>query len=145
MAAHIKLDASHIEVLEVVVPLSQTMSFPRFQLPPGPSFILRQLLSWKIVSYGTFLGCVRVGGETLGIDPPLWTLVSYSIILLPAILCAQTKFQYWTAKRKAESLGARLVPKVPSEWPAGIDLVVTLVNVIKTGYLGESHGRAYLA
>jgi len=116
------------------------MSPPRFELPPGPSYILRQFLSWKVVSYGAFVGCVRVGRETLGIDPPLWALVSCSIVVLPAILYAQTEFQYWSAKRKAESLGARLAPRVPSKWPAGIDLIVALVDVFKTGYLGESYG-----
>jgi len=121
------------------------MSSPRFQLPPGPSFILRQLLSWKVVSYGAFVGCVRVGRETLGIDPPLWTLVFCSIVVLPAILYAQTEFQYWSVKRKAESLGARLAPRVPSKWPAGIDLIVALIDVFKTGYLGESRCWVYLA
>jgi len=115
-----------------------------FELPPGPSYILRQLFSWKVVAYGAFVGCVRVGGKTLGVDPPLWAIVSCSIVALPAILYAQTEFQYWTAKRKAESLGARLAPRVPSKWPAGIDLIVALINVFKTGYLGESCGRAYL-
>ena len=113
---------------------------PRFELPPGPSYIFRQLLSWKLVGYGAFTGCVRVGAETLGIDPPLWTIVSCSIVALPAILYAQTEFQYWMAKRKAESLGARLAPMVPYKWPAGIDLIVALIDAFKTGYLGESCG-----
>ena len=117
----------------------------RSELPPGPSYILRQLLSWKVVGYCAFVGCVRVWGEKLGIDPPLWTIASCSIVVLPAILYAQTEFQYWTAKRKAESLGARLAPRIPSKWPVGIDLIVTLVNVFRTGYLGESRGRVYLA
>ena len=119
------------------------MSPPRSELPPGPSYILRQLLSWKAVSYGAFVGCIRVGGETLGINPPLWTIVSCSILALPAILYVQTEFQYWTAKRKAESLGARLAPGVPSKWPAGIDLIVSLIDVFKTGYLGGPCGWVY--
>ena len=116
------------------------MSPPRLELPPGPSYILRQLLSWKAVIYLALFGCVRVGGEMLGINPPLWKIVSSSIVALPAILYGQTEFQYWKAKRRAESLGARLAPKVPSRWPAGIDLIVAMINVFKTGYLGESRG-----
>jgi len=130
----------HRGVLEVVVPFSHLRSPLRFELPPGPSYILRQLLNWKVVGYGAFAGCVRVGGGTLGIDLPLWALVSCSIVVLPAILYSQTEFQYWSAKRKAESLGARLAQRVPSKWPAGIDLIVALVDVFKTGYLGESYG-----
>ena len=120
------------------------MSPPRFELPPGPSYILRQLLSWNIVGYGAFVGCARVGGESLGIDPPLWTIVLCSILVLPAILYAQTQFRYWTAKKKAESLGARLAPRVRSEWPAGIDLIVALTDAFKAGYLGEPCGPVYL-
>jgi len=67
----------------------------------------------------------------------LWAIVSCTIAVLPAILYAQAEFQYWTAKRKAASLGARLAPKVPYKWPAGIDLIVAMVDVFKTGYLGE--------
>jgi len=81
----------------------------------------------------------------LGIDPPLWTIVSCSIAVLPAILYAQTEFQCWSAKRKAESLGAKLAPRVPSKWPAGIDLIVASVDVFKTGHLGESYALVYLA
>ena len=116
-----------------------------FELPPGPSYILRQLISWKAVGYGAFVGCLRVGGEVLGMDPPLWTIVSCSIVALPAILYAQTEFQYWMDKRKAESLGARLAPRVPSKWPAGIDLIVALTDAFKIGYLGKFCGRVYLA
>jgi len=81
----------------------------------------------------------------VGIDPPLWAIVSCSIAALPAILYARAEFQYWTAKRKAESLGARLAPKVPYRWPGGIDLIVAMVDVFKTGYQGESHDWVSLA
>ena len=132
---------SHKEgTLGVVPPISQTMSPPRLELPPGPSFILRQLLSWKLIGYGALVACLHLGGESLGIDPPLWITVSCSILALPAILYAQSEFQYWTAKRKAESLGARLAPKVPYKWPVGIDLIVALVDVFNTGCLGEPSG-----
>jgi len=76
----------------------------------------------------------------LNVHPPLWAIVSSSIVALPVILYAQTEFRYWKAKRKAESLGARLAPKVPYKWTAGIDLIVALVNVYNTGYLGQSRG-----
>ena len=144
MTTH-QLNGAHSMWGGEAVSSSRTMSPPRFELPPGPSYILRQLLSWKAVSYGAFVGCVRVGGGTLGIDPPLRTIVSCSIAILPAILYAQAEFQYWSTKRKAESLGARLAPKIPSKWPAGTDLIATLIDVFKTGYLGKSHDWVSLA
>lgn len=76
----------------------------------------------------------------LGINVPSWTVVLSSIAALPAVLYAQKELYYWKAKRKAESLGARLAPEIPSKWPAGIDLITALVNMFKTGYIGESDG-----
>lgn len=76
----------------------------------------------------------------LGINVPLWTIISISIISLPVVLYLRTELRYWKDKRRAESLGARLAPKVPSRWPAGIDLIVALIDVFKTGYLGEPSG-----
>lgn len=76
----------------------------------------------------------------LGIDVPLWTIFSSSIVAFPVVLYAQAEFQYWKNKRTAESLGARLALKTPTKWPAGIDLITTMLNVFKTGYLGEFDG-----
>lgn len=107
------------------------------QLPPGPSFLIRQLFSAEVVGYVTSIGCIRVGGQLFDIDLPLWTIVSSSVAVLPAIIYAQSQFQHWRAKRKAESLGARLAPKVPSKWPAGIDLIAALIDTFKYGYPGD--------
>lgn len=107
------------------------------RLPPGPSFLLRQLFSAKVVGYVAFVGCIRVGGELFDINLPLWAIVPSSVAVLPAIIYAQSEFQYWRTKRKAESLCARLAPKVPSKWPAGIDLITASINAFKYGYPGE--------
>ena len=120
------------------------MDLLRFRLPPGPSYILRQLLSFKVAGYGAFVGCVHVGGELLGICLPLWMIVSCSIVALPAILCTQVKLQYWKNKRKAESLGARLAPKVPSKWLGGLDLVTAVAKVFREGYIGEPGGYVHI-
>ena len=132
------------KITGVVAPFSQTMDPPRFELPPGPSYILRRLLSWKTISYVAFVGCIRVGGETLGVHLPLWAILSSSTVAFPAIIYARTEFQYWKDKRKAKSLGARLAPKVPSKWPAGLDLIAVLINEFKTGYIGESYDLCVL-
>ena len=120
------------------------MDLSRFELPPGPSYILRQLFSLKVASYCSLVTCIHFGGRLLGIDFPLWTIISCSIIALPAILYAQVELQCWKNKRKAESLGARLAPRVPSKWPGGLDLVVAAVNVSRVGYVGEPGDCAYI-
>ena len=120
------------------------MHFPRFEFPPGPSYILHQLLSLKVAGYAAFVGCIHFGGEMLGIGVPFWIIVPSSIIALPIAFYAQGEFQYWRDKRKAESLGARLAPKVPYKWPGGIDLMAALIETFKTGYIGESDGLGLL-
>jgi len=117
------------------------MNSPHFELPPGPSYILRQLFSWEVALYAASVGCIRAGGKVLGVDLPLWAIVSSSVVALPVILYTRAELQYWKDKRKAESLGARLAPKVPSKRLAGIDLIAAMTDVFKHGYQGESDGQ----
>jgi len=112
------------------------------ELPPGPSFILRRLFSWKVVCYSSFIYFLQVGTRMVGANVPLWMIVSSSIAALPALLLAQCQLEYWMNQRKARSLGARLVPTVPTRWPGGIDLIATIINVFKTGYIGELTTRS---
>ena len=116
------------------------MNPSRFELPPGPSFVLRQLLSLKFAGYAALVGCIRVGGGFLDIHVPLWAIVSSLVAALPAIVYAKSEFQYWRDRKKAESLGARLAPKLPYRWPAGIDLIVLSNRLSQIGYLGKSDG-----
>ena len=112
------------------------------KLPPGPSFILRQLFSWKVVGYSGLVYVLRVGTKKAGANVPLWVIVSSSIAALPALFLAQYQHEYWRNQRKARSLGARLVPTVPTRWPGGIDLLANIIKVFKTGYIGELSPRS---
>ena len=107
------------------------------KLPPGPSFILRQLFSWEVASYSCFVYFLRIGTKKTNINMPLWAVISSSVIALPVLFLAQRRFDTWKNRRKAHSLGARLVPTVPTKWPGGVDLVVAMIRVFKTGYLGK--------
>ena len=77
----------------------------------------------------------------MGAKVPLWVIVSSSIAALPALFLAKSHFDYWGNERKARALGGRLVPKVPTNWIGGIDLLATLIDVYKTGYLGKLRAR----
>ena len=112
------------------------MNPPHFKLPPGPHFIVQQLLSVKFVGYGAFVGCIHVGGGMLGVRLPLWATISCSAAAVPVIAFAQSELQYWKDAKVAESLGARLAPKVPYKWPMGADLIAALSRAFESGYLG---------
>src|ERR1700753_2226896 len=108
------------------------MKLPHLQLPPGPSFILQQLFSLKVVGYGAFVWRIHVGGEMLGIGLPLWATFSSSAVALLAIIYVKSEFQYWKEKKKAQSLGARLAPAIPYKWPGGTDLIAVMTNVFNS-------------
>ena len=113
------------------------MASPVLRLPPGPAFILRQLFSWEFVSYAASVYLVRVGNEALGLGVPGWGILSCSILAPPCIFLVHAQYRYWRDGRKATSLGARLVPTVPTRFPGGIDLITTWVEAFRTGYIGE--------
>lgn len=113
------------------------MSPLRFELPPGPHFIFRHLLTMDVVSFCTFFYCARLGALSLAIDFPQWAIIVSLVAALPMAIYVQSEFQYWRDMGKAESLGARLAPKVPCRWPAGIDLITTVVKAFKSGYPGD--------
>ena len=108
----------------------------KYKLPPGPSFLVRQILSWKTAGYITSVALIHLGADTVGARAPVWAIVASSIIVLPAMLYIQSELRYWRGKRAALSLSARLAPKVLGEKPFGMDLVASILEGHETGYIG---------
>ena len=131
-------DPGYIELnVEIQFP-PITMPLPLPKPPPGPSFILRQIFSWEFASYtASVYYLVCVGNRALSLSIPGWVVVSCSIPSLPCIIFALAQYRYWRDKREATSLGARLAPMIPRRLPGGIDLIATLMETFRTGYIGE--------
>jgi len=110
---------------------------PLFRLPPGPTFILNQLFSWKFASFASSVYLVRVGTDALGFNVPIWAIVSCSVIAVPFIFIAQGEHQSWKDKRRAASLGARLAPMVPTKSVGGFDLIAAWSTAFQKGYIGD--------
>ena len=113
------------------------MPSPLLKLPPGPTFILDQFLSWKFILFAASVYLVSTGTEALGLNVPVWAIVSCSILALPFVLFAHAQYRYWMDGRKAASLGAKLAPTVPMRLPGGFDLIVTWMEAFRTGYVSE--------
>lgn len=107
------------------------------KLPPGPSYIVSQLLSWKIAGYVLSVTLIHLWAEAVGVSAPVWAIVAFSAITLPVVLCVQSKHQYWRNERAAAALGARLAPKVSGKQPLGVDLISAILEAHKSGYIGE--------
>ena len=58
------------------------------------------------------------------------------VLSWPAIFYIGHFFRRWAIHRRAAELGAALPKSLPVRWPAGLDLVLTMVNLEKNGYLG---------
>lgn len=110
----------------------------RYKLPPGPSFIASQVLSWKTAGYITSVALIRVGADAIGVYAPVWAIIASSVVALPAALYIKSELQYWRNERTALALGARLAPKVAGKKPLGIDLITAILKAHETGYIGAS-------
>ena len=117
---------------------STVMNALGLKLPPGPSYIVSQLLSWRAVGYVLFVASVRSGANAVGVYTPVWAIIASSAIAIPAALYVQSGLRYWRDKRTAAALGARLAPKVSGKKPLGLDLVAAMLKGHESGYIGES-------
>jgi len=106
------------------------------KLPPGPSYVVGQLLSWRAAGYVLFVASVRAGADTVGVHAPVWAIIASSAIALPAALYVQSGLRYRRDERTAAALGARLAPKVSVKRPLGLDLIATLLEGQESGYIG---------
>lgn len=110
----------------------------KYKLPPGPSLIVGQVLSWKTLGYVASVTLIRFGADAVGVHAPVWAILASSIVAIPAALYLQSELQYWRDKQTALALGARLAPKVSGKKPLGIDLITTILEANKRGYIGAS-------
>ena len=114
------------------------MNALELKLPPGPSYIVGQLVSWRAAGYVLFVASVRSGADAVGAYAPVWAIIASSAIAIPAALYVQSGLRYWRDGRTAATLGARLAPKVSGKKPLGLDLVAAMLEGQAAGYIGES-------
>jgi hypothetical protein len=112
------------------------MNISKPKLPPGPSYIICQILSRNTAIYALFVALIHVTADLAGIYAPAWAIVVFSIIALPAVFYTQSELRYWSDKRTATALGARLAPKMAGKRLFGMDLIAFFLEAQKTGYMG---------
>ena len=107
------------------------------KLPPGPSYIISQILSWKTAGYVLSVALIHSAAGAVGAYAPVWAIVASSVVALPGALYLQSELRYWKDQRTAAALGARLAQKVSGKKPFGMDLIAALLEAHETGYIGE--------
>ena len=110
----------------------------RPKLPPGPSYIVNQILSWKTAACASSIALIRVAADVAGVYVPVWAIITSSAVALPVVLFIQSELRYWRDRRTAETLGARLARKVTGRKPFGMDLIASFLETHESGYIGES-------
>ena len=110
----------------------------RSKLPPGPSYVVRKLLSWKTAGYLFSVALIHAGADAVGVYAPVWAIVISSVLAFPAVLYIQSELRYKRDERAAATLGARLAPRVPGKMFLGMDLIAALMEAFGSGYIGES-------
>lgn len=108
----------------------------KYKLPPGPSFIVHQLLSWKTAGCVASVALIHTGVNAAGVHAPSWAIFAFSAITLPVVLYVQSELRYWRDKRTALALGATLAPKVSGEKPFGMDVITAILEAHDSGYIG---------
>lgn len=104
-------------------------------LTPGILFIIQALASLSVPALSVF-GSLHVLNYILGISLPSvlkWTLV---IFAGPIILIVRGLFTSLKRKREMHDLRAREVPIIPGKWPGNLDVLLYLLKVFETGYIG---------
>ncbi|KAG1731966.1 cytochrome P450 monooxygenase pc-3 [Suillus paluster] len=107
------------------------------EVPPGFIFLT------QIIPRAVLLPAVAFGasGLVLGDAIPRWLRISASLLAPHVAVYLKTIVDGYSNQRKAKARGAVLPPRVQNRWPAGIDLLVELLDNLKHGYMGETQER----
>ena len=72
---------------------------------------------------------------------PQWLYTSLSLASLPFALACSLLYMDLRDRRQAALNGAFLAPSVPSEWPGGLDLLLSSLRNASGGYMGMCHTK----
>lgn len=104
-------------------------------LTPGVIFLSRAFTSLLLPCLVT--AAVRfILDNHFGILIPKRVVFGANVLAMPIVATIRLTWVQIKKQRRAATLGARLVPKVPGKWPANLDVLVQVINV-RHGYLSE--------
>ncbi|KAG2357243.1 cytochrome P450 [Suillus spraguei] len=104
----------------------------RSWVSPGVAYLARGLLSVVVPVASSVIISVRLGNVRVS----SWLISAVFLGAVPLGFATYVLADERSQRRKANGLGARLVPRVQGKWPGNLDKVVSIVLRIENEYLG---------
>ncbi|KAG1751877.1 cytochrome P450 [Suillus lakei] len=108
----------------------------RSWVSPGVAYLTRGLLSIVVPAASSVIIAVRLA-SLKGVRVSPWLISAMLLGAAPLGFAAYVLADERLQQRKANRLGARLVPRVQGKWPGNLDKVVTMVLRSENEYLGR--------
>ncbi|KAF8554979.1 cytochrome P450 [Imleria badia] len=110
------------------------------ELPPGIVLIIANAPRIALPPALVFCG-IHFWDTLFNVYMPIWLQVSLYLASFPLALACSVIHADIRDRRQATMNDAILAPRVPSKWPAGLDLLLTSIRNFRGGYMGEVFER----
>uniref|UniRef100_A0A0W0FZY7 SET domain-containing protein n=1 Tax=Moniliophthora roreri TaxID=221103 RepID=A0A0W0FZY7_MONRR len=104
---------------------------------PGILFLFKLLVLLSIPPIATILFKKLL--DFIDIHIPTWLYILAAALCLPAYAMTASVLKEDRQRREANTMGARLAPKVKGKWPGNVDIIVEALQKFRFGYPGERH------
>lgn len=98
------------------------------------------LLGQGLILLGSYFGTVvsvhSLVATRYGYQLPTWVVVSGAALSIPIFSTVYIMSRKLMLRRRAASMGARLVPEVPGKRLGNLDILGEMMEKLKTGYPG---------
>jgi hypothetical protein len=107
----------------------------RSWVSPGVAYLARSLLSVVVPAASSVIILVRLA-SLKGVRVSPWLISTVVLGAAPLVFAAHVLVDGKLQQRKANRLGARLIPRLQGKWPGNLDKLVNMVMRSENEYLG---------
>ncbi|KAG2131949.1 cytochrome P450 [Suillus cothurnatus] len=108
----------------------------RSWVSPGVAYLARSLLSVIVPAASSVIILVRLA-SLKGVRVSPWLISTVVLGAAPLVFAAHVLVDGRLQQRKANRLGARLIPRLQGKWPGNLDKLVNMVMRSENEYLGR--------
>ncbi|EIW84500.1 cytochrome P450 monooxygenase pc-3 [Coniophora puteana RWD-64-598 SS2] len=104
------------------------------KLTPGLRYIGQLLVAVVAPSAALVLLAYRFGALSI---LPVWQTSALLAAAPPLAFFFKVSYDRFSQRRRADALGARLLPCVKGKWPGNVDIMRTFMSQVETDYMGN--------